>query len=262
MTMRNGRRLITSVLTTLFSATAIADMPYLLPNVFDIGTRDYVTVQGSFSEEFFEPDTAMKADDYHVVSPEGMKHALSPIYTRDLTIVEAPTPSAGTYRISTGVRTGRTAKAIWLGNDWKFLGRNEAASAGTKVYDVVSITMADTYVSRGKTNVAALAPRKQGLEFVAVTHPSAIFVGESAVFELHFNAKPLSGRTIQVYRGGMRYDERKLSAEVVSDSKGRFEFKTDRPGVYVAMTRYRPQPAADATSGVSYTYSVVFEATQ
>ena len=51
--------------------TAQAHSPYLLPNLFDLGKRDHVTVQGSFTEEFFSPDVAMKSDDYHVVTPAG-----------------------------------------------------------------------------------------------------------------------------------------------------------------------------------------------
>jgi hypothetical protein len=259
--MTFSRRLVAAAILIACAGTALADMPYLVPNAFDIGSRDYVTVQGSFSEEFFEPGTAMKADDYHVLGPDGVKRPLTPVYTRDLTIVEAPTTATGTYRISTGVRTGRTAKAAWVDNDWKFLGRNEAPPSGSNTYDVVSITLADTYVTRGKPDTAALAPRGKGLEFRALTHPSSIFVGEAATFELHYDGAPLAGHTISFYRGGMRYDDKKIVAEVKTDSKGRFTLSPDRPGVFVAMTRYRPHPAADSTQGVSYTYSVVFEAT-
>ncbi len=41
--------------------TAQAHSPYLLPNLFDLGKRDHVTVRGSFTEEFFSPDVAMKS---------------------------------------------------------------------------------------------------------------------------------------------------------------------------------------------------------
>ncbi len=101
----------------LLSGSARAHSPYLMPNVFDVTQRDHVTVMGSFTEEFFAPDVAMKADDYHVIAPDGTKVALKPVYTRDLAIVEAETKAAGTYRISTGIRAGRTAKAAWVNGD-------------------------------------------------------------------------------------------------------------------------------------------------
>ena len=251
-----------SSLCLFVASTAHAHMPYLLPNVFDIGKREYVTVFGSFTQEFFEPDTVMKADDYHVVGPSGTKQPLKPLYTRDLAIVEVDTSTPGTYRISTGQRTGRTAKAAWVAGDWKFLDGNETPPDGGKAYDVVSMTMAEVYVTRGKPNATALAPRKKGLEFRVVTHPNSVFVGESAKFELLLDGAPLPGRKISIYRGGMRHAQRKMFAEVTTDAQGRFAIEPDAPGPYVAVTRYRPQPNAGSTQGVSYTYSLVFEAAQ
>lgn len=255
-----GRSVMSSLCCLLFASAAHAHMPYLLPNAFDLGKREHVTVQGSFTQEFFEPDIVMKADDYHVIDPSGTKQQVTPHYTRDLAIFEVATNADGTYRISTGARTGRTAKAAWVAGDWKFLERNETPPNGGKAYDVVSLTMAEVYVTRGKPNETALAPRKKGLEFRAVTHPSSVFVGEPANLELLFDGAPLAGHRISVYRGGGRYAEKKIVAEVTTDAQGRFAIAPEQPGQYVAMTRYRPQPNAQSTQGVSYTYSLVFEA--
>jgi uncharacterized GH25 family protein len=244
----------------LFASAAHAHMPYLLPNAFDLGKREHVTVQASFTQEFFEPDIVMKADDYHVIEPSGTKQPVTPHYTRDLAVFEVATKAAGTYRISTGQRTGRTAKAAWVAGDWKFLERDEAPPNGIKAYDVVSLTMAEVYVTRGKPNETALAPRKKGLEFRPVTHPSSVFAGEPATIELLFDGVPLARHRVSVYRGGGRYAENKVVAEVTTDTQGRFTLTPDQPGQYVAMTRYRPQPNAQSTQGVSYTYSLVFEA--
>ena len=56
---------------------ACAHSPYLLPNAFDATDRKLVTVQGSFTEEFFVPDVAMKSDDYHVIAPDQRGYGLS-----------------------------------------------------------------------------------------------------------------------------------------------------------------------------------------
>src|SRR5262245_25395800 len=142
-----------------------AHSPYLLPNAFDLVDRKHVTVEASFTETFFVPDVAMKADDYHVIAPDGSKRVLTPLYTQDLAIVEAPTPAAGTYRISTGQRSGRTSKAIYRDGDYEFVEPDKSPPSGSRVYDVKSITTADVFVTRGKPNDAALAPRNKGLEF-------------------------------------------------------------------------------------------------
>lgn len=242
--------------------SAQAHSPYLLPNLFDVGKRDHVTVQGSFTEEFFEPDVAMKSDDYHVVTPSGAKLALTPVYVRDLAIVEAETKEEGTYRISTGKRGGRTAKAAWVDGDWKFLGPKETAPSGSKTYDVTSVTMADVYVTRGKPSDPALAPRGAGLEYRTLSHPNSVFVGQEMKFEVLFDGKPLAGHAVSVYAGQARYSDKKAVAEVVTDRAGRFSFKPEKPGVYLAMSRYRPAPNKESLQGVSYTYSVVLEATE
>lgn len=246
----------------LLSATAQAHSPYLLPNLFDLGKRDHVTVLGSFTEEFFEPDVVMKSDDYHVIAPDGSKRALTPVYGRDLALIEADTKEEGTYRISTGTRGGRTAKAAWVDGDWKFLGPKETAPAGSKVHDVTSITMAEVYVTRGKPSDRAVAPRNSGLEFRAITHPNSVFVGQEAKFQLLVDGKPLAKHRISVYTGNARYAEKKVFVEVSTDASGQFSIKPDEAGVYLAMTRYRPAPAPDSQAGTSYTYSVVFEATE
>ncbi|MDY6948648.1 MAG: DUF4198 domain-containing protein [Pseudomonadota bacterium] len=242
--------------------SAQAHSPYLLPNTFDVGKRDHVTVLGSFTEEFFEPDVAMQSDDYHVLTPAGSKVALTPVYMRDLAIVEAETREQGTYRISTGRRGGRTAKAAWVDGDWKFLGPKEAAPAGAQTYAVTSVTVADVYVTRGKPSDPALAPRGAGLEYHALSHPNSVFVGQELKFEVLFDGKPLAKHAVSVYAGQARYSDKTAVAAVTTDEAGRFSFKPQRPGVYLAMSRHRPAPARDSQQGVSYTYSVVIEATE
>lgn len=241
--------------------SAEAHSPFLLPNLFDLDKREHVTVLGSFTEEFFAPDVVMKSDDYHVVGPDGARRPLTPVYTRDMAIIEAETKEQGTYRISTGKRMGRTAKAAWVQDDWKFLAPNEAAPAGSRVYDVTSITTAETYVTRGKPSQPALASRNSGLEFRAVTHPNALFVGSDAKFQVLFDGKPVASHVVSVYAGESRYIKDKAPREVKTNSAGEFSVKPDRSGVFVVMTRFRPEPAAAGKDGVSYTYSLVFEAT-
>jgi uncharacterized GH25 family protein len=243
----------------LSMGSAQAHTPYLLPNFFDVDKRDHVTVQGSFTEEFFQPEVAMKADDYHLIQPDGAKQALTPVYTRDLTVVEVPTASPGTYRVSTGARTGRTAKAAWVNDDWKFLAPKEAAPAGAKVYDVTSITKAEAYVTRGKPSEAAVAQRNSGLEFHSQTHPNSLFVGTEARFTVLYDGKPLANQRVSIHAGNTRYSDDKARLEVTTDSQGQFAIKPGRAGVYLALTRYRPAPATDGATGVSYTYSLVYE---
>lgn len=240
---------------------ASAHSPFLLPNTFDASNRKHVTVLASFTETFFEPDVAMKADDYHLIAPDGTKVALTPIYAQDLAVVEAPMSAQGTYRISTGQRSGRTAKAALIDGQWEFLARDKPAPAGAKVYDVKSITTADVFISRGAPNQNALAPRKVGLEFRPITHPNSLFVNSEAQFEVLFDGRPLARHPVDIHIGNERYSDKKLYAQAVTDDAGRFSVRMERPGVYLAMTRYRLEPKSAGEIATSHTYSVTFEAT-
>ena len=123
-----------------------------------------------------------------------------------------------------------------------------------------SITVTDVYVSRGAPNAAALAPRKQGLELHPLTHPNSIVAGQEARFEVLLDGRPLPGQKVLVHRA----DEDLEGAEPlerVTDSAGRFAVKVDRPGVLLALTRYRIGPR-DGQPGKSLTYALTFDVGQ
>ncbi|BCW88187.1 hypothetical protein sos41_13250 [Alphaproteobacteria bacterium SO-S41] len=237
---------------------AAAHSPYLLPNVFISKDRDHVTVEGSFTEGFFTPDVAMKSDDYHVVGPDGAKAALTPTYLKDLTVLEVPTATEGTYRISSGARVGRTAKAYEKDGQWEFLEPGATPPEGAEAVDMQSLTLADTYVSRGKPDAKALAPRGTGLEFVPVTHPNEAAAGDPVQFQLLFDGKPVADQPVQLHRDGETYTGA-APPEAKTDAEGKIAFTPTEADVYLVMTRYRMGPAAEGGPYRSYTATVSFE---
>ncbi len=244
----------------LMASGAQAHSPYMLPSAFDVSGRKIVTVQGAFSENFFSPEVVMKSDGYAVIGPDGKRIALTPTYLREMALVEVPVEAAGTYRVTTGPRVGRTAKAALVQGKWVFLEGPSAAPAGAQVVDMTSLTTADVYVTKGKPSAAALAPIGKGLEFVAVTHPSSIFTGQDAVFDVLFDGKPLPGQEVTLSAGDDRYADAKTPPRTLkSDAKGRFAVKVERSGVYQIQTRYRVAPAPGGLAAQSHTYSLTFE---
>lgn len=243
------------------AGAAQAHSPYLLPSAFDVTDRKLVTVQGAFTESFFSPEVVMKSDAWAVVGPDGARQPLTATNLRELALVEVPTEQAGTYRVTTGQRTGRTAKAVLVKGEWVFLEDPGKAPAGAAPVDMQSLTTAEVYVTRGAPNAAALQPMGKGLEFVAVTHPSSIFTGQDAKFVVLFDGRPVKGQAITLQAGDDRYAETKASpVTVVSDDQGGFSIKVARSGVYQIQSRYRVAPAAEGQAGHSYTYALTFEA--
>ena len=244
---------------TLAGATQ-AHSPYLLPTVFDASDRKLVTVQGSFTESFFTPEVVMKSDAWAVIGPDGARKALTPTNLRELALVEVAVEQPGTYRITSGQRTGRTAKAVLVKGEWVFLEDPDKAPAGSTPVDMQSLTLADVYVTRGAPNAAALAPIGKGLEFVAVTHPSEITTGQDAKFVALFDGKPVKGQAITVNAADDHYAEAKTApVTVTSDDQGRFTIKPAKSGVYQIQARYRVAPTAADPVGHSHTYALTFE---
>lgn len=256
------RRLTAFVCLFTCAAVAAAHAPYLLPNNFDLGKRDHVSVQASLTENYFIPDVAMKADGYHVVMPDGAKVAVTPVYTRDLAVLDVATPGDGTYRISTGNRSGRTAKAALLPDGtWKFFGEREAPPTGAKLHDMHSITRAEVFVSRGTPTDAALALTGTGLEFQLLTHPSRLLAGTPLKVRVLYDGKPVADQVIEVRRGALE-EGAAAPVEVRTGADGGATVPLARPGIYHVMARYRFGMAGAEPKAQSHTYAVTVEVTE
>lgn len=242
--------------------SASAHMPYVLPTQFDTQKADHVTVESAFAEDAFLPEVAMRDAPFHLIGPDGARLPTGPVTTlRDLTIFEADIKTDGTYRITTGQRAGRTGKMVRDGDKWVMGGEGGAPKPGAQQVDVQSMTLADTYVTRGAPTTAALKPRGEALEVQAVTHPNAITAGSTADFILLFDGKPLAATDITLFRAAGLHDGRKVAAQVKSDAAGRFTLRPDDAGTYLLLVRYRGQaPAGSATPWRSYTYTLAFDA--
>lgn len=249
-----------AALAGALAGAAQAHSPYLLPTVFDVSDRKLVTVEGSFTESFFTPEVVMKSDAWAVVGPDGTRKPLTATNLRELALVEVATEAPGTYRITSGQRTGRTAKAVLVKDEWVFIEDPGKAPAGTTPVDMQSLTLADVYVTRGAPTKAALAPIGKGLEFVAVTHPSEITTGQDARFVVLFDGKPVKGQAVTLHGADDRYADAKAAPiTVTSDDQGRFTIKPGHSGVYQIQARYRVAPTAADPVGHSYTYALTFE---
>jgi uncharacterized GH25 family protein len=264
MTARRHFLAVSALAIAVASAAGLAraHSPYLLPNAFDVSQRDHVSVQASFTEDFFTPDIVMKADAYHVVRPDGTETPLAPVYTQDLAVLEVDTKMPGTYRISTGVREGRLSKATIDGGEWLFLDEREPLPKGVKAYDIRSITRADVYVTRGAPTHAAVAPRSHGLEFALLSHPNSLFAGDEAKLRVFFDGRPLAGQVITVQRARMGFGDTPAPTEVTADSDGLVTVAFDEPGLYHLMTRHRFALTGPEAKAESHTYAVTLEVTE
>lgn len=240
-------------------APAFAHSPYLLPNRFDATQRDHVSVVGSFTEEFFIPDLAMKATDYHVIGPDGQRRALAPIYGKDLAVIEVDTKQNGSYRISTGLREGSTRKAAQVNGQWEFFAGEDAPA---NAVDMKAITRADVYVSRGAPAEAVLTQTGKGLELQPLDHPNRLHAGGTLRVKVLQDGKPLARQLVSLHAARDAAGTVPAPVDLHTGADGIVEVKLAQPGVFNVMASNRLLPAAAGQPGLSYTVALTIEVTE
>ena len=125
------QRLLIGVIGVAVTTAAGAHVPYVLPRVFDAGSRDRIAIVASFTEVAFRPEIAMQDAPFEITGPDGRTLPLpAPVLTRESTLVEAALPGDGLYRDSSGQRLGRMGKMYRQDGKWTVVGEGAAAPAG------------------------------------------------------------------------------------------------------------------------------------
>ncbi|ESQ84152.1 hypothetical protein AEAC466_10420 [Asticcacaulis sp. AC466] len=253
-----------SLLILPFAAgAALAHSPYLKPNTFTADARlDHVTVEAAFAEGALRPEIAMKSDGWAVIAPDGTRTALTPAAAlKDATFLEVPLPQDGTYRITSGERTGRVAKAGLKGGALRFIEGNEGAKDGETLVDVQSVTRADVYVTRGKPSPAGNPTEfEKGVEIHPTTAPNDLYAGEAITLTVRESGKPVAGAAITVMRDGDMYESQKTpELQLTSDASGAFRFTPKTAGLYLVQTRVRNAAPDNPNLWISHTATLTLE---
>ena len=238
---------------------AAAYTSYVKPEQFWV-TEASVEVEGSYATQFFTPSIAL-GDSLTVLSPEGQpvsadRIAVTPAGTTEL---EAELARGGTYRITTGEVAGQVANLVGENGQWRVLGASEAPPEGAETTTLQTITVADTYVTRGAANRTAVDQSIGRLAIRPITHPNQVLASQGFQVQLLFDGAPMANSAVVIYAAGDA--ETKLDRYVVTDAAGNATFTFDAPGQYIIAARHRADMPAGAPAAVgSYTTTLTFEA--
>lgn len=230
---------------------AFAHTPYLAPSDFAPRAGQTIAMDASFAETFFTPEVAFDGSRFSVTTPEGREIAPDVVHvmkTRTVAEYTLPANARGTYRLGTGPRLGALFRA------WEIDGKRESTrdpavkipAGATVISDFQSLTLAETYVSVGAPDRTALAARNKGLEFLPVTHPDDVYVGEPFAFVVQYDGKPLAGQKIDITEAVWTSDRKPHTEQLTSDAQGKVSFTPKQPGTWLALSRYRSTAAAGA----------------
>ena len=242
---------------------ASAHTPYLAPNTFAARAGGVVTMDASFAETFFVPEAVFDASRFSITGPDGYSAAPDTLHTlKTRVVIEHTLPQAkGTYRFSTGRRLGALFRV------WEIDGKRESSRdpdvkipvGATIVSDFQSLTLAETYVSIDAPDRAALAPRGEGLEFVAIDHPGDLYVGERFRFIVQYDGTPLADQKVEIAEAVWTSDRTPRTETLLTDKNGQIALELREPGTWLALTRHRTQAApGSATAEISNSYTLTF----
>lgn len=250
----------------LLSTACLGHTPYLKPLSFEPSREGVMTLDASFSEKFFVPEVAFSNSIYLVSQPDGKTTTpdfMSQLKTR--VVIEHKLEEDGTYRFSTGKRLGRVFKTYELdGKRHSMENPAESIPKGAKLLSFFqSLTIAETYASKGAPNDVAFSAYNTGLEFVPVTHPNDLFVHEPFEFTSLFDGKPIDGLKVEVFLAKDQLTNEKPTFDLMSNAKGGLSFTPTEAGTYLLLARHRSDaPATSIAPQISNTYTLVIEAVE
>lgn len=253
------RHILAAVLFAAAATPAAAYTSYLKPEEFWV-TEATVEVEGSYATQFFTPSIAL-GPSLTVINPQGERVSADRIAVTagGTTELQADLARGGTYRVSTGEVLGQVANLVGENGQWRVLGADETPAEGAETTTLQTITVADTYITRGTANRTSVDQTIGRLALRPVTHPNQVLASQGFQVEVQFDGQPMPNSAVVIYAEGD--PETKLDRYVVTDANGIATFTFDAPGRYIIAARHRADMPAGSPAAVgSYTTTLTFEA--
>lgn len=247
---------------SLLSSPVQAHVPYLAPESFE-PIRGWVSLEASFADKFFLPEAKFDQSEFQVLTPAGTLEKPTEQQTvRSRIVLEHQLINDGSYRFSSGVREGAVFRS-WL-QDGKTINSRDPKQqppAGVPLTaHFQSITLAETYVSKGKPSTTALKPWGKGLELEFISHPNDLYINQPVTARLWFEGKPLANSEVQIHRAMGNAEP--VTRNITSDPRGEISFEVADAATYLLLARHRAAaPAGAKAPTYSYSYSAVVEIT-
>ncbi len=255
--------LLSTLAFSLFAPASTAHTPYLAPATFEPIRGGIVTLDASFAEKFFIPEVVIDNTEFYVVDPSGKRKAPDTQHNLISRVaLEHKLEQEGTYRFSTGLRSGRIFRVYELNGERKAsMDANEKIPTEANMLEHFrSITKAETFVTLGAPNDTALSASGDGLEIHLRSHPNDLFVDDTLALSLLFEGKALAETKIDIYSAEYQFSQGKPMQTLTTNKKGSAQFTPTKHGVYLLRSRHRaPAPKGAEVPVYSFTYSLVIE---
>lgn len=199
-------------------------------------TDSWMTVDAAVgNDKFFFNHAPLRLDGLTITAPDGAAVEAENLNRGKLrSTFDVQLKQAGTYRIAV-VNDGVSARWKEDGKPKRYFGKVDgmAAAIPAKAEELEisqRVARIETFATVGKPS--PLKPIGRGLELVPVTHPTDLFTGENATFQIVLDGKPKSEQEVTIVPGGSRYRDKVNEIQVKTDKDGKFSVKWPQPGLY------------------------------
>lgn len=247
-----------AVLLCAASGAASAHTAYMKPSDF-IAPSDRVNFESAFATTFFTPEIALGAG-FKIIEPDGSEGVFDQAeITSNSARLSSSLTDQGTYRITSGEQLGAVATLVGENGAWRPLAQGETPAADAQTTTLQTVTLADTYVTRGTPSRAAVDTQASALAIKPVTHPDEVVASQGFQVQVLLNGAPFPNTPVVLYANGQADTD--TTRYFVTDANGVATVALDQPGMYVIAVRYRGAAPAGSPAAVrSYTTTLTFQA--
>jgi len=225
-----------------------------------------VTVIASFSDRFPDPETALRSENFSIITPDGLLapfDSVEPFST--LTMLESRLEAAGVYRFTTGERLGRRGEAALVDGTFVRLGADgvDAASLPAETEHLTSqtATISESIVIAGQADWPRLIKTDGRLSISIATDARPLRTGTPASATVTFDGQPLAGAelaVIEAYDGSAGKEDGDIFR---TDERGQALITLDRTGPFTLLVRHISNAPDGAETDVrSYSTTLTFPA--
>jgi len=249
-------RLLAAALIAALAAPAAAHTSYLKPSQY--WATGAVRLEGAYTTTFFTPEIGLSAN-FAVVQPNGQDGFYDQVeVTSQQAALRSTLHDYGTYRFTTGEQLGAVSNLVGMDGSWRPAMPGEVLPEGTPTTTLQSVTLAETYVTRGGPTRGAVDRTIGRLALRPVTHPNQILVNQPFQIQVLFDGAPLANTALVVYAAGE--PETDLDRYAATDANGTATITLDTAGQYILAARHRANAPARAAAAIqSYTTTLTFE---
>jgi len=217
-----------------------------------------VAIEGAYSTTFFSPEIGLGGQ-FVLLDPDGAPGIFSHIeITGQAALLTAQVRPRGTSRISSGEILGAVGTVVGIDGGWRALPAGTPPPEGAPVRTIQTVTVADSYVTRGAPTREVVDRQIGRLALRPVTHPNQILVNQPFQVQALFDNAAHANAALVIYREGQPAADQ--TRFVTTDANGNATITLDTPGNYVLAARYLANAPAGAAAEVqSYTTTLVFE---